>query len=231
MAKEAVGRVLDRYEIDARIVECVTLHPDATIDYISTQTKLSYTAVRNSLTRLASLGVIIQIDPIEGSGRRGRPAARFRLDKGLQILIPPRHFQHLATVLIEQLIENEGASHVGDLLDKAGEVQASKLVAAWKLNGGPDDLRGAVQLVSKLYNSLGAYSQVRRNRNGLFLEVKNCVYGDIATTYPNTICRYHESLIANALHKALAESNVTVEHVMVLAKGDHQCQFHIKSSN
>lgn len=230
MPKEAIGRVLDRYEIDSKIVECVTLNPGSTIDFISKQTRLSYTAVRNSLTRLTGLGVVIQIDQLEGSGRRGRPAARFRLDKGLQILIPPRHFQHLATVLIEQLIENEGVAQVGKLLERAGKAQASKLVAAWKEEVTLTSLRSVVQRISKLYNSLGAYSQVRRNRDGLYLEVKNCVYGDIATTYPQTICRYHESLIATALHQTVAGSGVTVKHLKVIAKGDQQCQFRIDPS-
>jgi predicted ArsR family transcriptional regulator len=149
MPKEAVGRVLDRYEIDSKIVECITLHPETTIDFISKQTQLSYTAVRNSLTRLAGLGVIIQVDSFEGTGRRGRPAARFRLDKGLQILIPPRHFQHLATVLIEQLIENEGVAHVGELLENAGKIQAAKLVAAWKHNSAPTTLGTGFSLRSR----------------------------------------------------------------------------------
>lgn len=230
MEKEAVGRVLDRYQIDSRIVECITLHPDSTIDYISKETRLSYTAVRNSLTRLVGLGVIVQLDQVMGSGRRGRPAARFRLDKGLQILIPPRHFQHLATVLIEQLIENEGAAHVAELLEKAGKIQASKLVAAWKEEGSPTSLRSTVQRISKLYNSLGGYSQVRRNRDGFYLEVKNCVYGDVASNYPQTICRYHESLISSLLSYTLEDTDVSVKHIMIMAQGDHQCQFRITAS-
>ncbi len=230
MAKEAVGRILDRYEIDSKIVECVTLHPAATIDFISKGTGLSYTAVRNSLTRLTGLGVVIQLDQIMGSGRRGRPAARFRLDKGLQILIPPRNFQHLATVLIEQLIEKEGAAHVGGLLERAGKIQASKLVAAWKVDAALTSLQSVMQRISKLYNSLGGYSQVRRNRDGYYLEVKNCVYNDIAAAYPSTICCYHESLIANALILALVGSSVTVKHVKSMAKGDSQCQFRISLS-
>ncbi|MFX1476016.1 MAG: helix-turn-helix transcriptional regulator [Promethearchaeota archaeon] len=230
MPKEAVGRVLDRYEIDTKIVECITLHPKSTIDFISKETNLSYTAVRNSLTRLTSLGVVIQTDQLEGSGRRGRPAARFRLDKGLQILIPPRHFQHLATVLIDQLIEKEGVAQVEKLLDRAGQVQATKLVAAWKEDTISSSLRSVLQRISKLYNSIGGYSQVRRNQDGFYLEVKNCVYGDVAAAYPHTICRYHESLIANILLQALAGSSVTVKHEQVMAVGDHQCQFRISSS-
>ena len=60
MSRKAIGRVLDRYEIDQRIVEIVAVKPNSTIDAIATETGLSYTAVRNSLQRLITLNVIVE---------------------------------------------------------------------------------------------------------------------------------------------------------------------------
>ncbi|MDO8056726.1 MAG: winged helix-turn-helix transcriptional regulator, partial [Candidatus Hermodarchaeota archaeon] len=60
MPKNGMGRVLDRYEIDQRIVEVVSTTPDATISTISGETGLSYTAVRNAIDRLVTLGVIVE---------------------------------------------------------------------------------------------------------------------------------------------------------------------------
>ena len=103
MVSEALGRVINRYEIDSRIVETIAFNPHATIDLIAKETGLSYTAVRNGLHRLVELGVIAQTEAIGGPGRRGRPAALFSLERGLRIQIPPRNFDHLADILIEKL--------------------------------------------------------------------------------------------------------------------------------
>jgi predicted ArsR family transcriptional regulator len=225
MPGNAVGRVLDRYEIDAQIVRCITLKPEATIEFISRQTKLSYTAIRNGLRRLASLGVIEQYEPT-GERGRGRPAARFRLDRGLQILIPPRQFQHLATTIIEELIREEGAPRVEALLENAARTHATKLYDAWQQEGAALGSLGAIlDRISEALNQQGCYALVRTDTQNHYIEVHNCVYVDLALNYPGTICHYHATLISHLLQ--LASPTATSVHESKIAQGDPCCLFAI----
>jgi predicted ArsR family transcriptional regulator len=219
----AVGRVLDRYEIDAQIVRCITLKPDATIEFISQQTKLSYTAIRNGLRRLASLGVIEQYEPT-GERGRGRPAARFRLDRGLQILIPPRQFQHLASTIIEELVREEGLPRVEALLENAARTHATKLYATWQEEGRAlGSLRALLERISEALNQQGCYALLRTNEQNQYIEVHNCVYADLAISYPSSICQYHTTLIGHLLQ--LASPTTTYNHETKIAQGDAYCRF------
>ena len=223
MPAHALGRVMDRYEIDAQIVRCITLKPKATIEFISQQTKLSYTAIRNGLRRLASLGVIEQYEST-GERGRGRPAARFRLDRGLQILIPPRQFQHLASTIIEQLVREEGIPRVETLLQNAAHTHAIRLYDAWQKEGkAPSSLPAALERICEALNQQGCYALIRTDTHIHYIEVHNCVYVDLAVNYPGTICHYHSTLIGQLLR--LTTPTATYVHESKIAQGDPFCSF------
>lgn len=228
MPVHAVGRLLDRYEIDAQIVRCITLKPEATIEFISQQTKLSYTAIRNGLRRLASLGVIEQYEPT-GERGRGRPAARFRLDRGLQILIPPRQFQHLASTIIEQLVREEGVPRVEKLLENAAHAHATEFYGMWQKEGAvPTSLRATLERICEVLNLQGCYAVIASGGQTQYLEVHNCIYVDLAIHYPGTICHYHSTLIGQLLR--LATSTAIHVHESKIAQGDPFCRFAITVS-
>jgi len=225
MPGQAMGRVLDRYDIDAQIVRCIVLKPEATIEFISQQTKLSYTAIRNGLRRLASLGVIEQYEPT-GERGRGRPAARFRLDRGLQILIPPRQFRHLASIIIEQLVREEGTPRVETLLENAAQTFATELYNTWQKEGTvPTSLGTILERISDVLNLQGCYAVARAGGSIHYLEVHNCVYVDLAVNYPGTICHYHSTLIGHLL--SLTAPNAKDTHESKISQGDQFCRFSI----
>ena len=160
MVSEALGRVINRYEIDSRIVETIAFNPHATIDLVAKETGLSYTAVRNGLQRLVELGVISQTEAIGGPGRRGRPAALFSLERGLRIQIPPRNFDHLADILIEQLIKEDGTEQVQKLLDRAAKQQAKRLIKSWKeARSLPRSIDQMVARICDYINSQGCFAK------------------------------------------------------------------------
>ncbi|MFX1300077.1 MAG: helix-turn-helix transcriptional regulator [Promethearchaeota archaeon] len=224
MSRKAIGRVLDRYEIDQRIVEIVAVKPNSTIDAISTETGLSYTAVRNSLQRLISLKVIVETYDTEGPSRRGRPATLFRIDKGLQIFIPPRQFQHLALTLIEQLIKEEGTEHVATLLDRAAQLHVMRILSEWEeVDNMPESLENVVQRICDYINEQGCYAEHSPFEKGFYILVNNCVYNGIATTYPGTICRFHESFITHMIQHH--DQAIDITHDQSIAKGDHHCRY------
>lgn len=226
MSKRAVGRVMDRYEIDQRIVETIAVKPQVTIDGIAKETGLSYTAVRNSLQRLVNLGVIVETTESEGPTRRGRPATYFRIDKGLQLFMPPRQFQHLALTLVEQLVTEEGPEHVVGLLDRAAQLEVKRLTGAWKTTKTlPKNLDQMVQAICDYINEIGCYAKHQAFSKGFYVYVHNCVYHGVATTYPGTICRYHESFITHMIHAHDKSLNVT--HDQAIAEGAHNCQYTI----
>ncbi len=226
MSKRAVGRVMDRYEIDQRIVEIIAVKPQVTIDGIAKETGLSYTAVRNSLQRLVNLGVVVETTESEGPTRRGRPATYFRIDKGLQLIVPPRQFQHLALTLVEQLIIEEGPEHVVGLLDRAAQLEVKRLIGEWeKTKNLPKNLDQMVQAICDYINDLGCYAKHQAFSKGFYVYVHNCVYHGVATTYPGTICRYHESFIIHMIHSLDKSLNVT--HEQAIAEGAHNCQYTI----
>ncbi len=224
MSKRAVGRVLDRYEIDQRIVETIAVKPQVTIDGIAKETGLSYTAVRNSLQRLMNLGVVVETTDTEGPARRGRPATYFRIDKGLQLFIPPRQFKHLALTLVEQLITEEGPEHVTGLLERAAKLQVERLSVTWeKEKTRPKDLAQMVQTICDYINEQGCYAKHTPFEKGFYLQVNNCVYHGVSTTYPGTICRYHESLITLMAHSH--NKSLIVTHEQAIAEGAHNCRY------
>lgn len=224
MPKKAMGRVLDRYEIDQLIVQTIAISPDSTIDAISKDTGLSYTAVRNSLQRLVDLGVVIETSDTKGPGRRGRPAVYFRIDQGLQLHIPPRQFQHLALTLVEQLAQEKGSEYVAGLLDRAAKLQVNHIIDVWNENNNlPKTLEQMIKRICDYINQQGCYAKHKASANGFYIQVNNCVYEAIAAAYPGTICRYHESLIINLIH--YYDSSISINHEDVMAKGDHACRY------
>ncbi|MFX0079910.1 MAG: helix-turn-helix transcriptional regulator [Candidatus Hermodarchaeota archaeon] len=224
MSRKAIGRVLDRYEIDQRIVEIVAVKPNSTIDAIATETGLSYTAVRNSLQRLISLKVIVETYDTEGPSRRGRPATLFRIDKGLQIFIPPRQFQHLALTLIEQLIKEEGTEYVASLLDRAAQLQVAHVLSSWEeANVAPKTLENVIERICEYINQQGCYATHTVLDKGFYIQVNNCVYEGIATAYPGTICRFHESFIIHMIQHH--DDSTKVSHEQSIAEGAHNCLY------
>ena len=227
--RQAVGRLLDRYEMDTRIVEYVALHPEATIELIAKETGLSYTAVRNSLHRLVQMGVLEE-QPTQHPGRRGRPALRFRLRKGLHIRSPPRCFEHLATILLDQIIHDEGEEGAQLLLKRAGKLHATRLYQTWK-NQDPQNLpatpRTCLERICQEYNRLGGYAQLTEQNNILAVQVRNCVYSELAGAYPGVICTFHTSFMTHLLRLATKNPHLTVTHASCMAKGDPHCQFNL----
>jgi predicted ArsR family transcriptional regulator len=224
MSKNGMGRVLDRYEIDQRIVEVVTTQPNATISVISNETGLSYTAVRNAIDRLVTLGIIVETSDTEGPARRGRPATYFRVEKGLEIRLPPRQFQHLALTLVEQLIQEEGTDHVAGLLDRAAQHQVIRLTTSWKENKSlPKSLEQMVQRICDYINEQGCYARHEPFTKGFYIYVHNCVYHSIASNFPGTICHYHESLISQFVK--FHNKSLAIRHEEAIAQGAHQCRY------
>ncbi len=163
---------------------------------------MSYTAVRNSLQRLISLKVIVETYDTEGPSQRGRPATLFRIDKGLQIFIPPRQFQHLALTLIEQLIKEEGTEHVASLLDRAAQLQVAHVLSSWEeANLMPKTLENVIERICDYINQQGCYATHTVLDKGFYIQVNNCVYEGIATAYPETICHFHESFITQMIQQ------------------------------
>lgn len=224
MSRKGIGRTLDRYEIDTRIVETIAFNKSATIEIIANETGLSYTAVRNSLRRLVTLGVVEETYLTEGPSRRGRPATFFRLDKGLKILIPPRQFQHLATTIIEQLVQEQGETQVANLLDRAASVQAQRLVTTWKSEETyPDSITEMLERICEYINQQGCYATHSPIKDGFYIQVNNCVYEDVATSYPGTICHFHGNLIEHLITNF--DNSVSITHEKAIAKGDAHCRY------
>jgi len=229
MHRPAVGRLLDRYEVDTRIVECVALHPEATIELIAKETGLSYTAVRNSLRRLVQRGVLEEHLTQHPKGR-GRPALRFRLGKGLHIRSPPRCFEHLATILLDQLIRDEGEERAQLLLERAGKVHATRLYQAWRREDPknlPATPRACLERICQEYNRIGGYAQLTEQEGILAVQVRNCVYSELAGAYPGVICTFHTSFMTHLLRLATKNPRLTVTHASCMAKGDPHCQFNL----
>jgi predicted ArsR family transcriptional regulator len=224
MSKDGMGRVLDRYEIDKRIIKVVTIQPNATISIIAGETGLSYTAVRNAIDRLVSLGIVVETSTAGGPGRRGRPASYFRIEKSLEVRIPPRQFQHLALTLVEQLVQEEGTEHVASLLDRAAQDQVSRITTRWKeAKKIPKSLEQMVERICAYINEQGCYARHEPFTKGFYIFVHNCVYHSIAATYPGTICHYHESLITHFIK--FHNKSLIINHEEAIAEGAHQCRY------
>lgn len=228
MSKKAMGRVLNRYEIDQRIVEVISLNPHSTIDQIAKETGLSYTAVRNSLQRLISLDVVDESYESEGPTRRGRPASYFQIDKGLHIVIPPRQFQHLAMTIIAQLVQEEGPEHVAELLDRAAQLQVNRMVTNWEeTKTVPKNLVQMLDRICEYINEQGCCAKHMAHKKGYYIQVSNCVYDKIASAYPGTICRYHESLISHLVR--YHNDSIFISHEKAMAEGADCCRYIIIS--
>lgn len=224
MPRKGIGRVWDRYEIDTQIVKTIAFNPDATIDAIAKATGLSYTAVKNSLQRLVILGVVEETYAAEGANRRGRPSTFFRIDKGLQILIPPRQFHHLAQILIEQLVQERGTKEVSHLLNRAAKLQADKLMSAWESEKStPSSLVEVIDRLCDYINQQGCYATHSTMKTGYYIQVNNCVYDDIAGRFPGTICSYHSTLITYCI--TTFDDSVSITHEQSIASGDPHCRY------
>jgi predicted ArsR family transcriptional regulator len=209
-------------------VECIAFNPKANIDLISKETGLSYTAVRNGVLRLIELGVVEEITETRSKRRRGRPATLFRLDKGLQIILPPRQFEQLAAALIEQIVKDEGLPRVETLLKHAAQLQAQKILQEWEEQGElPSSLKAIVERIGGYMHSIGCYAKIGKNRGQYYLRIFNCVYSKVALKYPVTLCHFHYNLISSLVHGV--KDGVNVTHKQSIAQGAPHCLFLIKA--
>ena len=184
---------------------------------------LHRTAARAHLERLRELGLVsISSEP---RPQGGRPAKSYLADdKRLEIMVPPRHYDRLAQLLLaligDSLDEAAAADRAAAIGQAYGQDQAAEIV-------GPDvaaPLTLAVPAVEEWMKRSGYDATASDDKSVAVIEIRNCVYGELSARHPRIVCSFDGGTLCGLL--GVQPSSHTQTHA--LSAGDPFCRHEIR---
>ncbi len=193
------------------IIHLLQRRGSASIKEIQAELGVTTTAVRLQLSNLQAEGLVAARTVREGVGR---PHYEYYLTEKASRLFAC-YSDELALLLYEELLEDQGAEKVRELLGRVRD----RLAAQY---GG--QVRGArlqqrVEELASWLDTRGILTEVEAREGGFVLKEYNCPYHGLAQEY-RAICEMEQQMIAQLL-----EAEVSLEQCMM--DGHAGCQFNV----
>lgn len=198
-----------------RVLEVLKRAPDATLEQVAHDLRVTKVAALRHLARLEAEGLVSRSTPVAGVGR---PPARFRLTATSARLFPQAYAQ-MSTSALTFIERNLGRNAVVQLLqERSAEVGDA---AAPRLKGRA--LPERIDELARIREEGGYMAEVgTRRRGSTELLEHNCPILAIASGFPEA-CE-----VERQLFQRLLRANVSSEHRM--AAGHPVCRFLIRPS-
>nr|MDO8098421.1 methanogen output domain 1-containing protein [Candidatus Njordarchaeota archaeon] len=222
-SREAV----ERYNFLKGVVEFIALNPNTTIPEIVRSTDCSYTAVKHAVDELVEQGVLKCERRV--TGKRGRPAEHFTLEKPFIIISPPRQYLFLTKMIMQGLVGDMGVERVKNFFSELGRkmgVEVAKNIVAQTRKISLDE---CAQSIENLFNEYGSHCKVSLSRNNMIVNIHNCIFYEISKEYEGIICASHNALF-KSLFNSLDITLLNFSHAKCMAKGDKCCVFKLQVS-
>jgi predicted ArsR family transcriptional regulator len=178
------------------------------------------TVARAHMEKLAELGLVES-----GTRRRaggGRPAKTYVLTaERLEVMLPPRRYERLSRFLlrlIDSTAEPEVAGELAFALGRDFGAEAAAGIAG-------DDVRSPIKLAPRAvlaWMDEAGYSVTLDDgaKGVVAVEVRNCVYRELAEEYPDIVCPFDRGTVCGML--GVDASAHTQTHSM--SAGDDYCR-------
>ena len=212
-----------------RIVEELMRGPQ-TAAALAKKLSLSTVTVHHHLPWLERAGVIEQAPPVR-SGKAGRPTNRFRLSASpLQINLPPRDFQSLATLLAGVLSSTLSKKQLGEVANSVGTDLGKKLGAAILQQSGSDRLSisGFRRHVVEGHCAQHGFAPevVDEKPRSIHFRLHNCLVLEVAREHPDFVCELDVPMMESLARTTLGNAEVELKGCM--GHGSPCCEFVVR---
>lgn len=180
---------------------------------------LHRTVARAHLERLVELGLVATSTRRRAGG--GRPAKTYALvDTRLEIMLPPRHYERLARLLlalVDETLEPDVAVTAAATLGRTH----GQALATESGNGDGRPVRLSPGAVLDWMELAGYRATLSADGDGVaVIEVQNCVYQELAREYPDVVCAFDRGMLCGLLGVDAAAHSQT----HALSAGDSVCR-------
>jgi predicted ArsR family transcriptional regulator len=180
---------------------------------------LHRTVARSHLEKLADLKLVDC-----GKRRRaggGRPAKTYILaSERLEVMLPPRHYERLARLLLRLIGGTLNSAAASDAALSLGRTFGEETAAS--VSG--DDMRPPVGLTAQAVvdwmDQAGYGVTLSEASDRVVLEVRNCVYAELAKESPDLVCCFDRGMVCGMLGADISMHKQT----HALSAGDDRCR-------
>jgi predicted ArsR family transcriptional regulator len=196
----------------AEVAESFSLHPNV---------------ARMHLQKLVDVG-LVQMDTRKSQGG-GRPARIYRLsDRVADLQFPPRDYRMLATLALKAL-ETLAGEHP-EVLERIGydmgREEGRKALRRGSMDPRDRDLATVLDSLRDTCSRLGLYPRLEVEDGWVKIEVRNCVFRELSTEYPDMVCLLHTATLRGILEAFLEE--LEIEAAPAICTGEKACVFSIR---
>jgi predicted ArsR family transcriptional regulator len=177
-----------------------------TVTQIAEQFSLHPNVARMHLQKLVDVGLVRS--GTRKSSKGGRPARVYHInERAANLHFPPRDYQALATATLQALM-----AVVGDdagALDKAGielgHEEGRRALKRDSLDPETADMEAIVGSLRVACAELGLFPQIDVLQDGsVRLDVRNCVFRELSSRYPEQVCRLHSAILQGLLEEYMS---------------------------
>ena len=160
---------------------------------------LHRTVARAHLEKLGEIGLLIT-----GTRRRaggGRPAKTYEVSpERLEIMLPPRRYERLSRNLLRLIASTLDPAAAEAAAFESGRAYGAETAAAIAGDQERAPARVGVHAVAAWMDESGYNVDVREDPSGsVVVEVRNCVYSELAREFPDIVCPYDRGTLCGML--------------------------------
>lgn len=191
-----------------------------TATQVADQFGLHRTVARAHLERLGEVGLLVT-----GTRRRaggGRPAKTYEIsDERLEVMLPPRRYERLSRNLLRLIATELGPAAAESAAFALGRSFGEETAAAIAGERERTPSRLAPHAVAAWLDESGYNVSVSEDPSGsVVVEVRNCVYSELAREFPDIVCPFDRGTLCGMLGAPASAHHQT----HALSAGDPFCR-------
>lgn len=190
-----------------RVYEFLAASPDSvSLTELSAALDLGRTLCVFHLNKLVEAGFVEAMAP--ESGRRGRPAQRFRASRReVSASVPARHYELVAQVLLTAAAEQPPTEPLAATSQRVARRLGAAVAAEQRSARVPRTGRGRQAAVSRLLDQLGYEPHAEESR----IVLRNCPFDRLRDTNCELVCSINHSLAEGYLDGLEVEGELSAE--------------------
>jgi len=185
------------------IIQFLSTNQPANVQTLSKKLNLTKADIRYHLKALIKSGTVFKIDPVEFSGIRGRPAAKYTVSSTSL----PNNFSELLEILLLNPINQDVFAYITE-----------KIIPLINLSYFPSNIEKLNGLIKEL-NDRNYDARWETRNDGPIIFISNCPYRSLLKKFPE-FCKMDKIIISESIGKSIDHKNSFLEGT--------SCSFQIK---
>lgn len=180
---------------------------------------------RMHLTKLEQAGLI------NGSLRRtrggGRPAKLYSLGEHVaSFAFPPRRYDLLASLALTALAAGTAAAGTEEVWRQAGRDEGRRFLSELAASGTPVK-RELLAMLRAVADDQGLLATVEPHGSDLVIEIRNCVFRELAAVQPQLVCDMHHAFLQGLFTTVTASASAATFSVAeeTISRGADCCRW------